>query len=158
MRLLNPVPQRKDSEAATAKVELLMAAVDNSCAIYAFNSVKKLPLALLRKHMEDATRAAFEQEVTELFQEAGRLSLSLWVQRPSVHCEFLAHLAGRRFDSRAVALKAHPLHKHDDVEDLSLNDKTVKVVVHPAIVAAGTHEGERYDERQYLAPAIVWLD
>jgi hypothetical protein len=104
LRLLNPKHQKKDSQSALAQVDELVEAVARSCANYAADCITKLPLKFLRKHMEEVSRTAFEREVTALSQEAGRLSLSLWVLGPSVHCELLSQLTKSRFGSRNVAM------------------------------------------------------
>jgi hypothetical protein len=153
-----PKHQKYDSQSASAQVDERMEAITKSCTQYAADCIEKLLRIFLRKHMDDANYASFAQEVAALYQAAGRLSLELWVQRPLVQCKFLSQLSRSRFDSMNVALKAHPLHKHDDREDHSLDGRPIKVVMHPAVFAAGTHEGERYGEEQCWAPAILWLD
>lgn len=137
---------------------MLVELINESCLSQATKCIKDIPSILLRT-MESATHAQFESEVVSVFQEAGQLSLRLWVQRPWVQCRFLKDLAKAPFDITADIMKAHAVHRIDDPEDHRFDGKQIKVVVHPAVVAAGTHEAEHYDTHtQVWAPAVVWLD
>lgn len=104
-------------------------------------------------------RLTFEQEIVKAFQDGGRLSLDLWVERPRLYSGFLQQLADKPFKNGLAVMQAHKLHKLDDCEDQSLDGKLIKIVVHPVMSTTGTHEAEDYGkQRQLCAPAVVWLD
>jgi hypothetical protein len=53
------------------------------------------------------------------------------------------------------------LHKLEDPTNQEFYEgKMMKIMVHPAILAIGTHDGDHYDydHTQVLAKAVVWLD
>lgn len=155
LRLLNPT--QLDDSVMNARVASVMSSIDACCANYAKHYASRLPKPFLRR-MESSTYAEFVEKLATICQRAGQLSRQLWLQRPSVHCRCLADLRDVKFNIREKSLKAHSLHQMDDPEDHSLDGKMIKILVHPAVLIAGTHEAERYDEYSVLVPAVVWLD
>ncbi|OQO08882.1 hypothetical protein B0A48_05772 [Cryoendolithus antarcticus] len=155
LRLMNPL----DLESESAKIETaaIKQSIDVTCENLATQYAKKLPEPLLRR-LESSILEEFVQELVLAYQKAGSLSMRLWVQRPSLRCDYLADLAGVNFDIKSKILQAHSLHRIDDSEDHTHDGKWIKVVVQPAFRAAGTHEAEGYDQYQVWCPAVVYLD
>jgi hypothetical protein len=156
LRLLNP--RHRTSAAAESQIVELLDQMQKSCSDYAVECMQKIPPVFLKK-MEQSMRSTFEQEIVKAFQDGGRLSLDLWVERPLLYSSFLLQLAERPFKNGLTVMKAHKLHRLDDCEDRSLDGKFIKIVVHPVMSTTGTHEAESYHQhRQLYAPAVVWLD
>ncbi|OQO07647.1 hypothetical protein B0A48_07344 [Cryoendolithus antarcticus] len=145
LRLVNPL----DLESESAKIETaaIKQSIDVTCKNFATQYAKKIPEPLLRR-LESSIHEEFVQELVIVYQKAGTLSMRLWVQRPSLRCDYLADLADIKFDIRSKILQAHSLHRIDDSEDHTHDGKLIKVVVQPAFRAAGTHEAEGYDQYQ----------
>jgi hypothetical protein len=103
-------------------------------------------------------RESFEEDLDQIFVKAGRLSLKLSAQRPLLRVLYLTDLVDREFAVSSDIIEAHALHKLDDPEDVSLDGKMTKILVHPAILAMGTHDADHYDRQQVWARAVAWLD
>jgi len=131
--------------------------IDEVCRSHASRFVNPATQPLLQK-MEESTRDQFLKELSNLFANAGHLSFRLWTQRPSIALRDLSNLPTRTFNANSEYLEAHALHKHDDPKDPRLDGMKTKVVVHPAVLAYGTHDAEQYDQSRIWAKAVVWLE
>lgn len=131
--------------------------IEDVCRSRAKECAQKLPTQILRQ-METAMREGFEAELTGIFIAAGNLSVRLWSQRPSLSGLYLHNLKDERFNVSSAILKAHRLHKLGPPNDHILDGKLTKIMVHPALLAYGTHDADQYGRNQILAKAVVWLD
>ncbi|KAK6428299.1 hypothetical protein LTR95_015559 [Oleoguttula sp. CCFEE 5521] len=155
LRLMNPL--HLESESAKVETAAIKQSIDVTCQSFAMQYAKKIPEPLLRR-LETSIHEEFVQELVSVYQKAGNLSMRLWVQRPSLRCDYLADLAEVKFDIKSKILQAHSLHRIDDSEDHTHDGRLIKVVVQPAFRAAGTHEAEDYELSQVWCPAVVYLD
>lgn len=101
-----------------------------------------------------------QRRLREIFMNASELATNLWTQKSFLRCDGLQELQGRRFQNGSPLMEASLLHKLDDEEDPRLNGRPISIVVHPAILAIGTHDGENYDRNRprVLAKAVVWVE
>ncbi|KAF2213385.1 hypothetical protein CERZMDRAFT_90437 [Cercospora zeae-maydis SCOH1-5] len=155
LRLLHP--KHLENEKAKSQLRDSSAAIDAVAKHHAQMLDQDILTDLLRP-MELPVHSQFLLELTQIYTIAGRLSIRLWSQRPSVACRFLHQLAHTPFDISSGILQAHALYKLDDPSDHSLDGRLTKILVHPALLTCGTHEAEHYDRQQVLAKAVVWLE
>jgi hypothetical protein len=101
-----------------------------------------------------------QRRLRDIFMNASELATNLWTQKSYLQCEGLQELKGRSFQNGSLRMKASNLHRLDDEEDPRLNGKSISIVVHPAVLAIGTHDGENYDpdRPRVLAKAVVWVE
>ncbi|KAF2163637.1 hypothetical protein M409DRAFT_25825 [Zasmidium cellare ATCC 36951] len=156
VRLMNPY-QTSDNADGNAQLIYINEKIDDVC--------RKVPKAmdqsligLFLRQTEAPERKKFMDGLEQIFVDTGRLAVQIWAQRPSLECRSLSKLAEERFHVRSPLLEPHPLHRRDDPEDPRLNGWLPKVVVHPAIVARGTHDADHYERTNVLSKAVVWLE
>ena len=116
------------------------------------------PSRLLLRNMEAAMREPYSKSIVALFEDAGKLSIRLWTQRPALRCLFLTQLGKLGFRIDSAAMQAHGVHKLDDPDDHSLDGKELRMVVHPAVLGMGNHDAEHYEIERVWVKAVVWLD
>ena len=109
------------------------------------------------KFEDDDFRDQFRRELVSVYIKAGRVSTKLWTQRQALECRYLRDLCKERFYYASPTLEAHSLHRLDDPGDKSLDGKVPKIVVHPAVLMAGTHDAENYERKVVLTKAVVWM-
>jgi hypothetical protein len=153
--MINPINLVSD----VAKIRLRESRkdVDDAARYFARILCNNLNSSLLQP-MEAAVRGEFFAKLTKVFLDAGRLSICLWSQRPALDCRYLSSLARKPFYNSSNILQAHRLYKLDDPSDRSLDGRLAKILVHPAILALGSHEADHYDREEVWAKAVVWLD
>ena len=155
MRLMNP--SHLDTSSAKNLLKQNSEAVEKVSAYFA--RVLALNDVLLKDGLKETViREQFLQKLTQIFVDAGRLSIRLWSQRPAFRCHTLGNLAKVPFNVASETLQAHNLHKLDDQEDHSMDGRLTKIMVHPAVLTYGTHEADHYDRHEVLAKAVVWLE
>jgi hypothetical protein len=113
--------------------------------------------ALLVRRMDDSMQQDYQRSLDNLFNEAGELAVSLWEQRPAIKGLFLPELSRETYRVDSPVMQLHAMHHLDDNEDRRLDGKPIKIVVHPAILGMGTHDGEDYDLARVWAKAEVCL-
>lgn len=156
LRLLNPI-HLSGTESGSEHLDKLARSIENIAKSIA-ETLTRHEIPDLLQVMDDTRSQKFIDELTQLFVHAGQLSLRLWCQRPIYRCQYLPGLAQEAFLTSSEILQPHPLHQHSDPLDTALDGKLPKIVVHPAVLSFGTHEGEHYDQSQILEKAVVWLD
>ncbi|KAK4610456.1 hypothetical protein CLAFUW4_13756 [Fulvia fulva] len=114
---------------------------------------------LMRRGLDQEESRQLCANVSVVFDHATSLAIRLWRQRVALRCHFLHDLANTKFAVDSPELEAHGLHDLDDPADRRLDGKPIRTVVHPSVVAHGTHEGDSYDSaRRVWAKALVVLD
>ena len=114
---------------------------------------------LTRRRIDKQESKQLCADVSAVFDHATSLSVRLWRQRVALRCHFLHDLANTKFAVDSPELQAHPLHLLDDPADRKLDGKAIRTVVHPSVVAHGTHEGDSYDSAKRIwAKALVCVD
>ncbi|KAK4560612.1 hypothetical protein LTR86_005190 [Recurvomyces mirabilis] len=158
LRLLMPEEHDTSPPAEELRQEMRIGCRDQ--CLRAARSFEEGPVAALLniKSMETATKDGFRKTLTQLFEDAGRMAMRLWTQRTAIKCSSLPDLRKEPFAVDSTLMQAHNLHKLDDPKDHRLDGKRIKLVVHPAVLRYGTHDGEDYERSQVWAKAIVWLD
>jgi len=116
------------------------------------------PMRLLIHQMESPAKEACLHALESILREAARLAVLLWSQRPMIQCLWLDALPQERFQVDSHLLQAHPVHKLDDSNDHRLDGHPVRLVVRPAVLRMGTHEGESYSQSRVWAKAVVLLE
>lgn len=125
----------------------------------AASEICKRPTTLMLVHSLEGDEAqSFQQEVTAVFDRASDLAMRLWKQRPYVRVLGHAKLPSIKYSVDSSVLQTHSAHIQDDPMDRSLDGKPVKIVVHPAVQAQGTHEAEDYATARIWAKAVVLLE
>ena len=154
------MPEEHDTSTAAEELRQEMRVSCKDQCLRAARSFEKSPVAALLnvKFMESATKDAFRTTLVKLFEDAGRMAMRLWTQRTEIRCWYLADLRKEAFAVDSTLMQAHNLHKLDDPKDHRMDGKRIKLVVHPAVLRYGSHDGEDYDRSQVWAKAIVWLD
>jgi len=155
VRLLHP-SDAEGNEAETARLTVLRG--KEAVCRAAAETFATSPARLLTKKLESSQRIEHQDSLEKLFQSAGKLFVRLWTQRPALRCDDLQELQKHRFQVDSPAMQAHALHKLDDPADRSLDGKSVRIVVHPAVFGVGTHDAEHYDAVRVWGKAVVWLD
>ncbi|KAA8647811.1 hypothetical protein EYZ11_010429 [Aspergillus tanneri] len=111
--------------------------------------------ALFRPPKENLEIVRRNQELYNLYHDAGELALSLWRQRAFMKFHNLHGLQIFRTGNPAMA--AHPLQQLD-MDDERLDGKRVLLVVQPAIVAYGDEDAQNYDMCKVWAEGVVLVD
>jgi len=124
-------------------------------AIRDFNASSK---QILLHPQDAASKDAYQRALHAVFEEAVRLAMRLWLQRPAIQCLGFKSLAQEPFRVDSPLLQAHNVHRLDDEEDRRLDNRPVRMVLQPAVMRMGTHEGESYDQSDTWAKAVVFLD
>lgn len=116
------------------------------------------PVRILVQPAETPTiREGYRKALAALFEEAGRLAMRLWTQRMGVKYQFKPILLGEPFTADSKLMQPHGVHG-DDSGSRELDGKRVVVVVHPAVLGTGTHDGEHYETSRVWTKAVVWLE
>ena len=118
------------------------------------------PARYLLRDGDQETRGACFRDLVVVMASAARLARDLSTQRTNVQMRGLRELRGVPFKVDSGLMEAHRLHKLDVEEDerYGLDGSRVMVVVHPAVVAYGTDEGENYSACKIWSAATVWLE
>lgn len=157
LRLFNP-QHLKNTEVGQKQLKQVDALIKFLAIGHVRDYFDQQSMQCLLRVMDNASFEKFTDELTQLFTQAGQLSVRLWSQRPALKCLYLDEFAAHQFKAGSDVLQPHLLHKHSDPLDTSLDGILPKIIIHPAIMISGTHEAEDYDQSRVLEKAVVWLD
>jgi hypothetical protein len=160
LRILNPPQTDTSTSKERHTLKETLSRTSNLCDILA-KQFSAGPAKHLMVVLEDKEGLYDRQRrLREIFMNASGLAMDLWTQKSYLECKGLHELQGQSFQNGSFLMEASLLHKLDDEEDPRLNGLPISIVVHPAILAIGTHNGESYDTARprVLARAVVWVE
>lgn len=131
--------------------------ITNACG-QAISDLEMGPIKFLLPQMESSTREAYTRAIRAIFEQAAQSAMRLWIQRPDIKYLGFEDLKGTPFSSDSMLLEAHNVHQLCDSDDHRLDGKAIKMVLQPAIIGMGSHEGENYDQTRVWAKAFVLVD
>lgn len=110
------------------------------------------PVSKLCRKVNPEEQERREQDLINLFANAGELAQELWSQR--TYMEIVDKRGLETFQVDSPIMEAHRLQKLDE-DDHRLDGHEILAVIQPALVAYGNDDGENYEDHKVWSKATV---